>query len=348
MSREHTFLSIISGHRRGPAAALARAGLSLIEPAYASVAGVRNKLFNIGAKGSHALGRPTISVGNLTTGGTGKTPIVQWLATTLLAHGRRPAVLLRGYRSAGGVSDEAELYRQIDGLGVEPDPDRVAAAARVLARSPLTDVFLLDDGFQHRRVRRDLDVVLIDASNPFGHGHVLPRGLLREPAAGLARADVVVITRAEYLQPQTMATLRRLNPTAPILHCRLSIRRFVDRRGNPVEAAALKGCVAVAGIGNPQAFFDQLPSLGVWADEHLALADHETFDDATLHRLGTKVSRGRPLLVTEKDFVKLARRPAAGEWPIVRAMLEVDFADGDAEILLGRVEQAASGLGSKS
>jgi len=335
MSREQNFLSIISGQRRGLAASLARAGLAALEPAYAGVTATRNKLFEAGVKAQHALGRPTISVGNLTTGGTGKTPIVQWLASQLVAGGRPPAVLLRGYKSAGGISDEAELYRQIAGVEVEPDPDRVTAAARVLQRRPATGVFLLDDAFQHRRVKRDLDIVLIDATNPFGHGHVLPRGLLREPVSGLKRADLILVTRAEHADAKLTAELRRLNPTAPILRCQLTIKHFLDRNGQPI---GINGdAVAVAGIGNPQAYFDQLHDLGLRVVETLALADHEAYEPPTLQRIAALLQPGRTLVVTEKDWVKLSTRAATADWAIARATLAVDFADGDAEILRAEI-----------
>lgn len=337
MFREHSFLKVISGKQRGLLAAAARSGLSLLEPAYAGVTRARNQLFDRGIKARHDLGRPAISVGNLTTGGTGKTPVVQWIARTLIARGATPAVLLRGYKSADGVSDEAELYRQIAGLTVEADPDRVAAAGRVLARAPLTSVFVLDDGFQHRRVRRDLDVVLIDATNPFGYGHVLPRGLLREPASGLRRADLILITRAEHATDGLLAELRRLNGVAPILRCRLAIKQFIDRDGQPIEADAIGAAIAVAGIGNPQALFDQLGPLGISPRETIAFPDHETYGPATFERINTLLRPGQTVVTTEKDWVKLARRPETAGWRLARAVLAVDFADGDSERLLTAV-----------
>ena len=334
MPTERDFLDVLSGRRRGVAASLTRAGLSAVEPAYAAVTRLRNALFNRGVKTSIDLGRPAVSVGNLTTGGTGKTPVVQWLARRLLDGGRRPAVLLRGYRATDGVSDEAELYRQLDGVDVQADPDRVTGAAAVLARSPGVDTFLLDDAFQHRRAKRDVDLVLIDATNPFGHGHVLPRGLLREPASGLRRADAILVTHADERDDGLQIDLRRLNPTAPIYRCRHAVRRLIDTDGHPADIASLGRVSAMAGIGNPVAFFDHLErALRLPLRQRLALADHATYDAAFIQSLSSRLPETDALVVTEKDWVKL--RPHARVLPvrILRAVLELDFDDEHADAL---------------
>ena len=335
MSSEQKYLSIISGRSSGIGASLARAGLSIVEPFYATTTHARNVLFDRNIKSAHSLSRPTISVGNLTTGGTGKTPVVQWLAARLIEAGHHPAVLLRGYRSRDGLSDEAALYRQISGLEVEPDPDRVAAAARVLARSPGTDIFLLDDAFQHRRVRRDIDLVLIDATNPFGHDHVLPRGLLREPAAGLARADVILITHADTVPDALLQKLRTLNPSAPIFQCRHVLRHLLDRDGRRVDPASIGPVSAFAGIGNPAAFFQSLRTdLHLAIDQTLTFPDHEPYDAAAIARLN-QLPPG-PAVTTEKDWVKLSHREPFDR-PIFRGVLALDFMDTNADALLNLI-----------
>ncbi|MCG8511455.1 MAG: tetraacyldisaccharide 4'-kinase, partial [Rhodospirillales bacterium] len=196
----------MSGEATGLLAAAARGGLALAEPVYRAVVSARNKRFDNGKRTIARLPRPVISVGNITTGGTGKTPMVIHLARLLHEAGHRPAVLLRGYKADPEhpqASDEAaELTAALDGIAyVEANPNRVESARRVLDNHPNADVFLLDDGFQHRQVHRDLDMVLIDAMCPFGHDHLLPRGLLREPMKNLARADAVVVTRADQVEP---------------------------------------------------------------------------------------------------------------------------------------------------
>lgn len=338
MPDEQRMLAILKGDARGVGPTLLRGGLRALEPLYAGVTHVRNKLFDAGVKSATKLGRPTISVGNITTGGTGKTPVVQWIAEQLIAQGHRPAVLLRGYRAQDGHSDEASLYRQSPGLEVEPDPDRIAAAARVLARAPQTSLFLLDDAFQHRRAARDLDIVLIDATNPFGFDHVLPRGLLREPLGGLARADVILITRADDRADQLRQRLRVLNPKAPILSSRHVITGLRDEQDQP--ALSLSSAIAVAGIGNPDAFFAQLRAeLKITLTNTIALPDHEPYAEPTLARLRAAAGPDTPVIVTEKDYVKLARTDH--RLYLLRAVLKIDFADGDGQTLLQAIDTVA-------
>src|SRR5687767_11141712 len=169
----------MSGEQAGLVAGVLRTGMSAAEPFYAAVAAARNRLFDAGLRKSHLLPRPVVSVGNITTGGTGKTPVVRWLAERLRDHGRRVAVLARGYgATAGEAGDEQVMLDHLlnDGttdarrVVLVANPDRVAAATRLLGERPETDAFVLDDGFQHRRLARDLDVVLVSATSPFGYG----------------------------------------------------------------------------------------------------------------------------------------------------------------------------------
>ncbi|MGC4031545.1 MAG: tetraacyldisaccharide 4'-kinase [Tepidisphaeraceae bacterium] len=341
MPTEREFLDILSGQTKGAKASLARGGLAAIEPFYASAMRVRNALFDRGIKPAVDLGRPAISVGNLTTGGTGKTPVVQWLARRLIAKGKRPAVLLRGYKSKDGVSDEAELYRAIDGLEVEANPDRIAGAGTVLKRTPAVDVFLLNDAFQHRRAKRNFDLVLIDASNPFGHGHVLPRGLLREPMSGLSRASAILITHADDRDDALLARLRSLNAAAPIFHCRHAIHRLIDANGLPVDRSGIAPVAAVAGIGNPGAFFEELATrLHLPLSASIALPDHVAFDNTLVDRLNADLAKIRTVIVTEKDWVKLRALADRFRPTIARAVLELDFADGHAETLGNAIEKS--------
>ena len=338
MPDPQSILNILSGRSRGLGPTVVRTAARGVEPFYSGAMRVRNALFNTGIKHSHALARPVVSVGNLTTGGTGKTPVVQWLCEQLIARGHHPAVLLRGYRSAGGISDEAELYRQNKRIEVEPDPDRVRAAARVLARSPDTSVFVLDDGFQHRRVKRDLDIVLVDASNPFGFGHLLPRGLLREPIAGIARAHVIVITRATDDVKPLVTRLRKLNALAPIYICRHRITCLLDPQDASTRLDVNERVLAFAGVGNPESFAERLRADLMLTNVTLdaSISDHHPYSIVDLNRI---VSLGAfdAWVTTEKDFVKIRRLESIPITRLLRAQLRIDFADGHADELMGLI-----------
>ena len=205
---EQRLLSIMSGEAKGCGPALVRGLMALAAPACTPWAlQPKTRLTIPGWAKAHDLGRPTVSIGNWTTGGTGKTPMVAWVARQLAHAGHRPCVLLRGYKSKNSISDEAEELRQLLGARalVAPAPTAWPEAARMLAAHPEISCFVLDDGFQHRLAGRDLDLVLVDATNPWGYDRMLPRGLLREKKAGLRRADAVIVTRADRVDAGELA-----------------------------------------------------------------------------------------------------------------------------------------------
>ncbi|MCX5677006.1 MAG: tetraacyldisaccharide 4'-kinase, partial [Planctomycetota bacterium] len=191
-NRRDTWLAIISGERRGLAAAAARANLTILAGLYRAGLFISDQRFRVPGAVRRA-SCPVVSVGNLTVGGTGKTPLVAHLARLVAEMGGRPVILSRGYAApAGRPNEEAlELERLCPGVPHLQNPDRRKALEDWVAQNPC-DVAILDDGFQHRGLARDLDIVLIDALRPFGFGHVLPRGLLREPLSALRRADLVI------------------------------------------------------------------------------------------------------------------------------------------------------------
>ena len=302
---EQAFVRTVSGESRGGAASLARFGLSLLQHPYAAAVRVRNGLFDAGVKATVDLPRPVVSVGNLTVGGTGKTPVVVELAEALIERGRRPAVLMRGYKAKiGEKGDEQRLLEGLLGeaVPVAADPDRAVAAGRVLEDRADVDVFLLDDGFQHRRVRRAFDLVLIDATRPFGFGHVLPRGLLREPVAGLRRASAVLLTRCDLADTAGVEAEVRRHTAAPIFRSIFTLAE-IDAAG-PV--------VAACGIGNPAAFAASLRAAGVEVADLIAFGDHHDFGPADVERIARRLAEvgGVGVVVTAKDWVKL--RPL---WP---------------------------------
>src|SRR5262249_14443317 len=218
---ENRYLALVSGQTRGVAADLARAGLALAAVPYGWATRLRNGMFDRGWRRVHRAKAPVISIGNLTLGGTGKTPCVEYVARLCRDHGLRVAILSRGYANAAGPNDEALVLKE--NLADVPHlqgPDRVALAVSACEQLK-SEVLILDDGFQHRRLGRDLDVVLVDATNPWGHGRLFPRGLLRESPDGLHRAHVVALTRSNQASQEQRERLRqtiaRLSPRARIV-----------------------------------------------------------------------------------------------------------------------------------
>lgn len=264
---------------------------------------------------------PVVSVGNLSAGGTGKTPCVAFLAREFLRRGWRPGILSRGYGAARGderrVNDEARWFEgALAGVEREQDPDRVRGALALLERG--VEVILLDDGFQHRRLARDLDLVLVDATRPWGLPPprtggapvraCLPRGFLREPPIALARADALLLTRADQVEPVVLEALRAeladLAPGRPIL---VGVHRPARLRapdGKTLALAALEGREVdlVSALGNPEAFQRTVEALGARVHEHRMFADHHRYGPGDSQGLG---QAGRWVLCSEKDAVKL-------------------------------------------
>ncbi len=350
----------MSRRRAGAGAGALRGVLGLIEPVYTGIVATRNRLFDRGLKAVAHLDRPVISVGNITTGGTGKTPVVCWLATALRSMGHRPAVLLRGYKSANGRSDEAAmldgLLNRSDGLTkviVEPNPSRLVAGRRVLREFPETDTFLLDDGFQHRQLRRNFDLVLIHAAEPFGYGHVLPRGLLREPLSGLSRASAFLLTHVSQATPEALveieSTLRRYSP-APIYHCDHVHVGLIGPDG-PVALDYLNNhrYFAFAGIGHPESLAYSLPDAARVGERWFA--DHHDFTSTDLNAVMEEAKKHQAvaLVTTEKDWVKLEdlHETRTGGLPIMRLQLGLKFRNGDEGRLLQQVVDTLKSGGGK-
>ena len=358
-STEQFAHELMSGQRRGIMASLLRGVLRITETPYAMLMRVRNGLYDAGALKSHRLAMPVISVGNITAGGTGKTPMVQWLVAQLWQRGMKPAVLMRGYRrGASGVSDEQSLLS--DALAtpqgatiVHAEPDRVAAAQRVLREHAEVDSFVLDDGFQHRRLARDFDLVLIDATRPFGYGHVHPRGLLREPMTGLRRADAFVLTRSDLTGDhecrRITSVLRTHNPSAPVYRARHEHvgLRSVDAT-LPLETLRDKRFYAAAGIANPAGLQQQLAALPGSCVGFRAFADHHDYSQSDLAALRQTAGQAgaQMILVTEKDWAKLKHLPGARDekLPFFRLdlRLAVDGGSGLVDLIEARIESQRS------
>jgi tetraacyldisaccharide 4'-kinase len=339
---QDTWLAIISGERRGLAAAAARANLTILAGLYRAGLFISDRRFGLPGAVRRA-SRPVVSVGNLTVGGTGKTPLVAHLAVMVAEMGGRPVILSRGYAApAGRPNEEAlELERLCPGVPHLQNPDRRKALEDWVARNPC-DVAILDDGFQHRGLARDLDIVLIDALRPFGFGHVLPRGLLREPLSALRRADLAVVTRSELVGPDELAhlmeTLRGLlRPDTPILRARHRPVRLLMLDGSSHDLGWLRkqDIAAACGIGNPEAFRRTLERAGAAVRLFEVFPDHHAYTPADLDgvlRLAEAAGL-KTLVTTGKDWVKwqplLAGSPRRP--PVEVAALEValEFLEGE-------------------
>lgn len=330
-------IAVMSGDDRSTGGTMLRAGLSVATPFYRAAIAARNAMFNAGLRKPARLPRPVVSVGNITTGGTGKTPMVCELARRIPG----AAVLLRGYRAAEGHSgDEATmLQRELgEAVPVEANPDRVAGAAAVLGRRPDVQTFILDDGFQHRQVHRDVDMVLIDALNPFGFGRLLPRGLLREPPEALRRADAVIVTRADQVEAGALRELDRkiesLSGRPPVAHAAHQWACLRDHLGNEAALAAITGrrVAAITGLGNPAGFEHSLQSHCASVAMTTRFDDHHAYTaDEVQHLLQSAQHAGcEAVVTTEKDFTKW---PAIDPpLPVYRAVVRMVFLDGEAEL----------------
>lgn len=303
---------------------------------------------------------PVISVGNLTTGGTGKTPLVEWIANKLAERGRSVCVLTRGYGRANSnqrlvVSDGSKIVADVEHAGDEPfmlaesllgksavvcDSDRVAAAKWAIENLK-SDVLILDDGFQHLALERDLNIVTIDATRPFDNGWVLPAGMLREPIASLSRADCVLITRATDDIDAPVLSQIRSAAGATVLTSRTVISHALSLQSNlPVELGKLRDTrvAAFCGLGNPESFFRQLAVDGIQPVHVVAFRDHQRYSQSDIDRLAKdSTARGaEALLTTAKDAVKL--RSLRFALPCYVIDIEIEIADE--EILLRLIDKA--------
>lgn len=286
---------------------------------------------------SRTLPRPVLSVGNITLGGTGKTPFVMWLGRHLIQDGLRVAVLTRGYRAGGSGADEPGLLNKVFGEGrVLVGKNRHQNALRAMAAPRPPDAFLLDDGFQHWRLARDLDIVLVDALSPFGFGRVCPAGFLREDLSALGRAQCVVITRADLVAPETLGLiksyLRGRFPGLLLAEAREQVTGFRCLSGtscDPPEGAAF----AVCGIGNPAGFFRRLNRQSGPVAGCRRLPDHHawTAGDAAEVERTARLKGAAWIATTEKDANKI--QPDWTEMPWRVMSIDLDFLSGEAAVL---------------
>ena len=308
---------------------------------FAGVVGLRYFLYRVGLIRRYPLGIQVISIGNVTAGGTGKTPVTEIFARTLAEEGRKVAILSRGYRrkeapwwrrmftqvidpplvvsdgkrvlldSATGGDEPYMLASNLPGVAVVVDRDRVKAGRWAIKRLGC-DTLILDDGFQYQKLKHSVEVVLVDATNPFGNGHMLPRGVLREPVRHLKRADIIFLTKCRGDVSAVREEIRRHNQTAEIVECTHAPRVLKDvwsREEFPLDWLRGKTTCTLSGIASPRGFENSLRHLGakvVWCERY---ADHHRYDSSEiLYALNRTADMGADALVTtEKDAVRFPR-----------------------------------------
>ncbi len=342
---------LVDGRRRGLAAAGLRGLLWAMSGPYALAVRARNWLYDRGWRPRHVAAVPVVSVGNLSVGGTGKTPWVEYIARYYRQRDIRVCIVSRGYGSMDGRNDEAMLLEEnLPDVPHLQDADRVAAAERAVAELE-TELIVLDDGFQHRRLHRDLDIVLLDASGPPTRDYLLPRGRLREPLGSLRRADLAVLTRcdAEHATQteELTAALRRRFPKLSVVR---SVHRPVEwRRGTetlPAAAAAGRKVAAFCGIGRPAAFRQTLQQLGAEVVAVREFPDHHAYSRRDVEELQRWAARVMPpdgwVVTTQKDAVKLRLTELGGRplW-VLRVAIEVV---AGAELLHAALDRVAESV----
>ena len=348
MLETRKLIEIISGKRHDPIAVLLRWGLGFLTPLYRVAIYWRNRRFDLDAKQFphqriKKAAVPVVSIGNITTGGTGKTPLVIWVARLVRSKNLRVAVISRGY---GAEIRGQRLSRNDEALEMElrlpdvphlQDPNRFHMA-QIAVEELESQVLLLDDGFQHRQLHRDLDIVLIDSLNPVGYGRLLPRGLLREPLAGLQRADLVVLTRCNLVSAQTIKEIReriiRYNGQVTIAQTWTRPKSWLqfDGREFPVDHLASSSVVAFCGIGNPEGFQKTLAELSLIVVDAKIFADHHNYSRDDLERISAEARNAgvSALVCTHKDLVKVGCNQLNG-LPVFALLIDVEFQSGQQE-----------------
>ena len=312
------------------------AGLSVLSWAYRAALAVRDRAYRWGVLPTGRLPCPVISVGNLTLGGTGKTPTVELVARTLQDLGAAPAVLSRGYgRTTRGVQVVADreailaqahaggdeprlLAERLPGVPVVVGENRYEAGRVAVERCGAT-ALVLDDGFQHRTLAKDLEILVVSGRAPWGNARVFPRGMLREPLAGLRRAHAVLVTNPAG--PETVAdvttTVRRYQATAPVLAARYELEEASEPlRGRrlPVRELAGRRLLAFAGLGSPEGFADTVDATGIRRVGFVEFPDHHWFSarDVTELARDARAAGAQGLVTTEKDWVRMRELPPPG------------------------------------
>ena len=338
MNIQEGFYDLVSGQKTGVMATVLRCGLMLFEVPYHSIVSARNFCYDKRMLSTHRFDVPIISVGNLTLGGTGKSPMVAWLCRFFLERKLRPGLISRGYKKGTneGNDEFMEMSRRFPIVPHIQGTNR-SKAIQTLLQTEQVDLIILDDAFQHRRVERDTDLLLLDATAPFGFGHVFPRGTLREPLKNLRRADIALLTRSDLIDDAERKKIRHqvltIHPNivwGETVHVPTSLVSLESFGDEPLESIRDQSALAFCGIGNPAAFRKTLEQCGVRISRLIPFPDHYQYTSAdakkivqTAKDLGTNL-----ILCTMKDLVKLDPSDFAGLF--LRAIsIEIRFTTGE-------------------
>jgi tetraacyldisaccharide 4'-kinase len=381
------FRKLISGQKAGLGAALLRLLLGVAAGGYSIAVRARNFLYSQEWLKVHRADAAVISVGNITVGGTGKTPLVIWLCKEVISDldcrqtsskfqnsNSQCAILTRGYKTRRAscvkrraknkhntqyairnteIDEPAILAESCPEVKVIVNPDRVAGAAEAVSKFG-ANTLIMDDGFQHRRLARDLDIVTIDATQPFGYGKMLPSGLLREPVASLERADAIVITRCDQITETELSEIERklqtINPNVIIarsIHAPTSVKSM-DNKEISLEQLKDKKIFAFCGIGNPDAFLNTIKTIGSELVGSKVYNDHHHYTNDCLADIYEQAGglKADLILTTQKDWTKIIS-DFESSLPLAYIRIEIKFLAGE-DKLRGLIEKTLAGKMPKS
>jgi len=332
------FLKLVNDESRDPVSRLLQTLLWLLSGIYGAVLVCRETRVRFRAVSSGRLGCPVVSVGNLTWGGTGKTPLVRFLVPRLKGLGFRPGVISR----AG--EDEVALLREVlDGVPVAVGADRLRMGRRLIEQFG-TDVLVLDDGFQERRLEKDLEIVVLNGRNPFGNGSLIPRGILREPVSRLCHAQWVLINKVDTVTAEEKSVLRskvqaihRHVPVAESVYRVTEITPLWGGEALPVAQVRGEPVAILAAIADPASFSRTVRDLGARIVQEVFLPDHHVYTKGLMARIQTDASAAgaRRILVTEKDAVKIKPLFASGVVPgppVFAVGIRLEITKGEEEL----------------
>ncbi|NQT90823.1 MAG: tetraacyldisaccharide 4'-kinase [Candidatus Omnitrophica bacterium] len=337
--------NIITERPSGPFGLMLKAGLVFLSLFYLLAINLRLAFYGFGIFKGAQLKVPVISIGNLTWGGTGKTPLVEAICSYFKAQGKKVCLLTRGY---GGDEDKA-LAENMPGVSVLAGKDRVKNA-RIKEQEAVPDIFVLDDGFQHLRIKRALDIVVVNGADPFGSGLLIPAGILREPVSHLFRADLIIITKTDLVSGDALARIKKVilkaKPGIEILESMHQPVSFYSNKSKEITLESIRGknVCAVAGLGDNASFLKTLECLGVKIESSLLYMDHHDYKEYDFDDIISVCNHKKidTVVTTQKDWVKLKRLVPDScklEFLVLRIKLKVK----DEEGLFGRLSAVLPG-----